>query len=393
MNYSSKHKTLVFLTSRFPYPLEKGDKLRAYHQIKHLSSLYNIVLVSLSESKINEAQKKQLSVFCSEVHVIHLSKFQKYLGVLKAILSEKPFQVGYFFNYSIQHKINKILKKTKPDFIFCQLIRVAEYVKSYHECPKMIDYMDALSLGMERRSKLEKGIKKILFEKEGIRLQKYEHHVFDFFEKHLIISEQDKVHILHKNQQNIHVVPNGVDATFFSPKSTKKNYDIVFTGNMSYAPNINAAQFIVNEILPLLPETTSVLIAGANPSNEVLGLKSKRVNISGWVNDIRDSYYDAKIFVAPMFLGTGLQNKLLEAMATGTPCITTTLANNALAAIPEHDILIAQDAESFSQQIKELLTYDKKRNELAENGRKFILANYSWETTNENLKKIIGLQI
>src|SRR5690606_20190025 len=262
----------------------------------------------------------------------------------------KPFQVGYFYQHSIHHQIDILLKRIEPDHIFCQLIRAAEYVKNYHSCTKTIDYMDALSAGIKRRIPQSSLLSRWLFRSEWKRLTRYENILFDYFEYHTIISEQDRDLIAHPQRAKIDILPNGVGEHFFNySKPVQKTHDLVFTGNLSYPPNINAVHYITHEICPVLKASgrnVSVLISGANPVSEIERLQGK-IDLTGWVEDIRDSYAKGIVFVAPMFIGTGLQNKLLEAMAMGIPCITTPLANNALGA-DSSSILLAETPEGFA---------------------------------------------
>ena len=390
MNSSNKHKRIVIITSRFPYPLEKGDKLRAYHQIKQLSKFFEIDLISTTENNIKQEYIQQLEPYCKSIQIYTLSFFQRIWGIFKSLIDKKPFQVGYFYQYSIHKKIKTFLNKTQPDHIYCQLIRSSEYVKNYHNCPKTIDYMDALSKGMERRAKSSSFIKRYIFNSEYKRLLNYENSIYEYFENHTIISQQDQEYIFHKNKKLIHVVPNGIDESFLEVNhSQSKDVDIVFIGNMSYPPNITAAQFITHDILPLLSKDTKIKIAGSSPSKEVLKLASEQVEVTGYVEDIKSAYWSAELFVAPMFLGTGLQNKLLEAMALGIPCITTTLANNALGAEPEKDILIADNAEEFAQQIMRLQADSELKKQIITNSRSFILDNYKWDAVIKDLIQLI----
>lgn len=379
----------MVITSRFPYPLEKGDKLRAYYQIKELAPFFEIHLLALSEFKVSSADLKQLAPFCKNITVLQLSFLERWLYTFLQFFDSKPFQIGYFTSYSKKRKVKYLLEEIKPDHIYCQLIRPAEYVKDYHTCTKTIDYMDALSKGIERRAETAVWYKKPFFKAEFQRLRQYEHKVFDYFEYHTIISEQDKNVIFHKERNKIKVVPNGVDKSFFEyEKVPEKKYTLVFTGNMNYAPNIEASKFLVNEILPKL-DSANLVLAGANPSEEILKLKSENVSITGWVEDIKAIYKAGTIFVAPMFLGTGLQNKLLEAMALEIPCITTTLANNALKAEKNKSILIANTKDEFVLAIKELLEKENLKKSIAQNGKTFVLENYNWHSSTKLLIDLI----
>ena len=249
--------------------------------------------------------------------------------------------------------------------------------------------MDAFSKGMERRAKDSNFLVKPLINSEYKRLLRYENLMFEYFENKTIISKQDREFIFHKNRKEISIVSNGVDIDYFKPTTTSEKFDIIFVGNLNYPPNISACLFIVNEILPLLPINSNVLLSGATPNQQVFNLASSKVLVRSWVEDIRTSYNVGKVFVAPMFTGTGLQNKLLEAMAMQLPCVTTSLVNNALNANTVNEVLLAQSPREFADVIIGLLSSDKKRVDLALNGRRFVEKTYSWNTFNEKLENII----
>lgn len=380
------------IVSRFPYPLEKGDKLRAYHQIKGLAEVYDIVLCCTTEGPVSERAFSEVKRFCREIHLFPLSKAGLLVQAALSVLTNRPFQVAYFYRYQHFRKIRQLLETVRPDHIYCQLLRVAEYVKDYHHCPKTIDYMDALSKGMERRVSTEPWYKSWFFNIEFKRLMRYERRVFDYFEHKTIISAQDQQYIRHPKRRDIRIIPNGVDESFFNYPETEKRYDLLFTGNLSYAPNIEAACYLVKEILPLLDKKgyrLTVLLSGADPHPRVKSLASDRVTVTGWVDDIRSSYAQSRIFVAPMFIGTGLQNKLLEAMAMGLPCVTTPLANNALRAENRENILLAEQSSEFVEKIAVFLTEIDTFAQISYKGRSFVRENYSWNFQNNQLISLL----
>ncbi|SFT55119.1 sugar transferase, PEP-CTERM/EpsH1 system associated [Lishizhenia tianjinensis] len=386
MNSSATHKEkLVVLTSRFPYPLEKGDKLRAYYQMIELAKVYDIHLLALTEIELKDEWIKEVEKYCKAIHVFKLNKVQKLFGTALQLLTNKPFQVGYFTNYGVKKQINQLLKAIEPDHIYCQLVRPAEYVKNYHACPKTIDYMDALSKGIHRRIALAPWYKRPFFKAEYQRLRNYEHKIFDYFEHHSIITAQDREMIFHKDRNEIAIIPNGVSPSFFNFQHKEEpTKDLVFTGNLSYPPNIEASLYLGQHIMPALPKL-SLQISGANPVQEIKALENKQIEVTGWVDDIRTAYASAKIFVAPMFIGTGLQNKLLEAMAMGLPCITTTLANNALGAKDKHSILIANTEAEFIAAVETLLTDNTLYQHIQGNARTFVNNNFNWHSSSMRL--------
>ena len=253
--------------------------------------------------------------------------------------------------------------------------------------------MDVFSKGIERRKSTDSFYMKPFLAFEYRRLLKYESYVFDFFNHKTIISEQDKNHIPHANKNEITVVPNGVDFEYFKPIALEKKFELLFNGNMNYPPNVESVEFLVNKIMPLvwekLPET-KLLISGASPNKKVLALQSSRVVVSGWVDDIRNNFAQSKILVAPMQISIGLQNKLLEAMAMQIPCVTSTLANNAIGALHNNQIMVADTPSQYADYIIELLTDAQKAKQIALNGYRFSNTNFNWSTSISILDKLIS---
>jgi glycosyltransferase involved in cell wall biosynthesis len=172
----------------------------------------------------------------------------------------------------------------------------------------------------------------------------------------------------------------------------EKKYEIVFIGNMSYAPNVDAAEYLAQKVLPLVhqqkPEV-KLLLAGASPAKRVQDLQNEFVHITGWVDDIRDCYAEARIFIAPMQIGTGLQNKLLEAMAMKIPSITSKLANSALYAKDGEEILIGETPEDYAKHIIKLLNDDEFATRIADAGYRFVNHKYNWEIATNKLSDIM----
>ena len=384
---------IIFITSRFPFPIDKGDKLRAYYQIKELSKVHNVYLISISEKNLNQNDINKLKEVCSDIHIFKINLFKRILNLFKTFINNKPFQVNYFYSKSIQRNIDNIIKEVQPDHIICQLIRTAMYMKNQHQIPSTIDYMDALSKGIQRRIPIASFWMKPILKMEFERLKKFENLAYEFFENHIIISKSDRNSIAHNKSSKIKIIANGIDTEIFKKYKFKKKYDLVFIGNLNYVPNIDTALYIGNTIVPELRKTypdIKILIAGSNPSNKVKKLSNENITISGWVEDIKEAYLSGKIFFAPMKIGTGLQNKLLEAMSLEIPCITSPLANKALGAINNNHILIGNNSQEHINHIKYCLENNSAAEHLGANGRVFVKKNFSWNKSNELLLNVLS---
>ena len=385
---------IFVLLPRIPFPLEKGDKLRAFNQIKQLAKHNEIILCALNDDpKVSEQDAfHALQPYCQSINFIRITKPQILLGLIRAFLKGLPMQCGYFYNRKAAKKIDALIAKHKPDMLFGQLLRVAEYIR-FKNFPKAIDYQDIFSYGMKRRADIASFVTRPIYNMEYHRLCRYEAAIFEDFDVKTIISEPDRALFPHKRHNEILIIPNGVDHDYFKPQECEKHYDLVFTGNMSYPPNVNAVEYLANEILPIVWKTlpdVKLYIAGATPDPKVKKAASERIIVSGWLDDIRDAYAQSRVFIAPMRIGTGLQNKLLEAMSMRLPAITSPLANASLGAKPNEEILVGSNTEEMAQHIITLLTDKEKAEHLAQAGFDFTNRVYDWEKATEILQNAMS---
>ncbi|MEO1437699.1 MAG: glycosyltransferase, partial [Bacteroidota bacterium] len=168
---------IFILTSRFPFPTEKGDKLRIYHQIKELSKRHEIILCSLTEFPIEARYRAELEQYCSKIFIYNISKAQIAAGLLGALFNGLPFQVAYFKHQRIAKQINQAIDSTNPDYLFAQLIRTSEYLRKRNE-NKYLDYMDAFSEIARKMIAKAPWYSKWLWKWEHRKLKKYEQQIY-----------------------------------------------------------------------------------------------------------------------------------------------------------------------------------------------------------------------
>jgi polysaccharide biosynthesis protein PslH len=377
---------IMVVLSRVPWPLEKGDKLRAYYLMKELAKKHEIILFCLADQKIHPMAEQKLKEFCSEIFIYRLSIWGRLWRLAQGLFKKTPFQVNYFYSKGAQKAFDSFLEEHIPQHIFCQLLRTAEFVRKYKTIPKSMDYMDALGAGMLKMAKASKWPSSMFMNTEFERLKAYELEIQPLFQSHYIISNQDLKQM--PLTEKMKVIPNGVGLNFFEAKPQKKSIDILFSGNMNYRPNVESARFLVKEVMPIVwrsnPNLT-VTIAGATPSPSVLSLKSDLVTITGWIDDIAAVYQQSRLFVAPMLINSGMQNKILEAMASKIPVITTSLANNAIKAPENEAILLGDNPEEIAAHINLLINDQLTSELLGKAGYDFVKKSYSWKGASELL--------
>jgi polysaccharide biosynthesis protein PslH len=379
---------IVILLSRFPYPLEKGDKLRAFHQIKSLSADFDICLICISTFIVDKKHLDQVQQYCSQIHILQLSKWKAFCNAGFCLLGKNPLQVGYYYQRHLQKKIDVIALNFNAELVYVQLARMANYA-IHLPYKKVLDFQDAFSLNYARSALVAKFPFNKIYKLEGKRMMHFEKKILPRFDASTIISESDKISI---GDIHIHVIRNGVDSIYFSPMYKPKIYDILFVGNLGYLPNVLAVETIVQDIYPQLFAINSnikILIAGANPSDKIINFANNNITVQAWLPDIRDAYAQAKIFVAPLHTGAGLQNKLLEAMSMQLPCITTSICNSALHATPNEDIMIANTTDDFVKEIIELLQNERKQMQIGNQARQTILQQFEWASANKLLQNLL----
>jgi glycosyltransferase involved in cell wall biosynthesis len=227
---------------------------------------------------------------------------------------------------------------------------------------------------------------------ESTRLKHYEHYIYTKFDFATVISASDRNLIFHYDNQDIVILPNGIDKTYFVPQQREKNFELLFTGNMSYPPNVQSAIYLVHKIMPLVWDelpNCRLLISGANPVASVKSLAGNLVTVRPWIDDIRVSYAESQVFIAPMLIGSGMQNKLLEAMSMKMPCITSELANKALGAKGGEAILVGKNEKEYADNILGLIKNPEWANDVAEKGHSFVTQRFDWSKSNQQILNLI----
>lgn len=382
---------LLAILPRFPYPVDKGDKLRAFHHLKYLAQRHEVSVFALSDEPVSAENLAVLEAFCTRVTVYPLNKAGILWRLLWNVLGDIPFQTAWHFDAGAEQKLLAEIERQKPDVLFYQLVRTAEFAK-HTALPKVLDLQDPMSENIRLRLGKEPWWKRIAFRWEYKRLLRYEARMAERFQQICIISERDRNDLPEPTRSRAKLVSNGIDVAHYTPQSAVRTVDLVFVGAMGYVPNVEAARFIVERIVPELHTLgiqATVTIVGADPAPEVRALAGGSVTVTGRVPDTRQYYAQAKVMVAPMFINTGIQNKILEAAAMGLPVVTTAEANEAIGAEPEHEVLLAQTPAAFARQIAHLLSDTEWAETVAQNGRRFVLSKFTWEACGEQLAKLL----
>ncbi|RKY76379.1 TIGR03087 family PEP-CTERM/XrtA system glycosyltransferase [candidate division KSB1 bacterium] len=386
---------ILFLTPRLPFPPVGGDKLRVFNFIKHLSRNHKIALISFIADPDEANYLIEYASLLERVKTVLLSKEKSYSNACRGILSPKPFQIHYYYLKKMRQLIFQEIESGKYDLVFVHLIRMAEYVKDLRGVPRILDLTDAISLNYERSVRYRRDVFYLvnLIEKEKVR--RYETEIISHFEKNLLISSVDKNYLSrYTDNQNIEIVPNGVDIDYFQFYDGVFDLNrVVFLGNMRTFPNSDAVEYFCKEILPLIRKELPKVkfhIIGSEPSKVVRKLASEpEVVVTGYVKDVRPFLRKAAVSVCPMRVGAGIQNKILESMAMGTPVVSTPEGVEGIEVNPGQEILVSNSSSDFAQKVTELIQNRALRRSISLNARRLVEKKYTWEITLNQLEHII----
>lgn len=383
---------LVAVLPRFPYPLDKGDKLRAYHLLRQLSQRHQIYIFALTDSPVSAEDFKAVEQFATAVEVFRLSRWRILLRLLGNVFSRLPFQTAYHTDSRALHRFQAFVNTHNPDAVFCQLIRTGEFA-AHISCPGILDFQDALSENMRLRIGRENPFLRPLFRMEYKRLLAYEREMPNRFRSLCIISEKDRQALPESVQAQTRIVGNGIDMQFYKHMQAQTQpIDLLFVGAMSYRPNIEATIFLVKQVLPLLKLkglNLNISIVGADPVAEVKALASERVTVTGRVEDTRPYYASARLMVAPMFISTGVQNKILEAAAMLVPVVTTPQAAEAVGNPEKKCFAEASTAEEFAEKIAYLLQNSEISAAYFQQAYAYVQQHFSWEFCAQQLENCL----
>jgi sugar transferase (PEP-CTERM/EpsH1 system associated) len=385
---------LVFVANRIPYPPFRGDKLKIFNLACCLAPEHELHLIAFYEtSKELEYEVELLKVFTT-VTLIPLKKWQCLLNtVLALFIPGKPLQVGYFHSTKFKNTVKQSLDRIQPQAIHVQHLRMAQQIPSEYRPLALLDLPDAISLYYQRRANhVASPFLKLAFSFETNRLKKYEHRILPQFPKVLCCSAEDGKHLqeLHPTIK-IGILENGVDVQTYAPRSTENHgpVKLLFTGNMTYAPNVDAVQYFADEIFPSIQEKFPEVvfeIAGQKPTPQVLALAQRDgISVTGFIPNLADAYASATLVVAALRFGAGTQNKVLEALSMNIPVICSPIGFHGIGLTHGEGIWCEHDTSNFILRIHQILSDTQTHKSLATQAGDKIRTRFNWNTIAKQL--------
>lgn len=385
---------LLFLTSRLPWPPDRGDRLRTFNLLREFSQEHEISLVSFISKPEETILREHIKDYCKDIHLLHLPSWQSALSAVFNIWRGLPLQLEYYRSSKMDQLVDQLISREKFQAVYVHLFRMAPFVSQHPGIYRIIDLTDVISQEIATSLPYRSTISRMIYGTERPRIAAYESHVANWADETWLISDNDKLELGRQcGQANLQTIPNGVNLDEFFPKEIKaRDSHLIFVGNLNVFHNIDAIKFLVQEILPLIREKKpdcKLYIVGAGESRIVSDLAQQPgVVLVGFVNELNDALNEAAIFVAPLRFSAGVQNKVLEAMAAGVPVVTTTNVNAGLGARPGKDLVVADDPQNITDQVIALLQDPEHCQMLRFNARRFVERQFSWQVAVERMRQI-----
>jgi len=395
-------RNLLFLSHRIPYPPDKGDKIRAWNILRYLSRTHRIHLGCFIDDPADRQDLAPLAAHCADLTCLPLDPRAQRLKALLRLRRRQPLSLGYFQDRRLQRWVDAKLADGAIDSVYVFSSAMAGYVMHAKVARRVLDMVDVDSEKWTAYAETARFPARHVWAREGRTLLAFERLAAARFDHSLFVSEhewQRFVTLAPETVDRTSWVSNGVDFDHFSPAHgfvppfAGEGADLVFTGRMDYRPNIDAVRWFAREVLPVLRRrvpTARFWIVGAAPTNEVRALtRLSGVEVTGRVPDTRPYLAAADVVVAPLGIGRGIQNKLLEAMAMARPVVATPEAFQGVRAEPGRDILLASGVDETVQRIADVL--DGRHATMGAAARCAVEASHQWSVTLRPLDRLFGV--
>lgn len=387
---------ILMLTPYLPYPLLSGGQIRTYNLLKNLSKHHQITLFALIKDLSEKKHIKHLKPFCHQVKVFKRTKNPWALrNILLAGFTPYPFLVTRNLPQGMRRAIKTQLQTSDYDLIHAETFYMMPNIPKT-QVPTLLVEQTIEHLGYQYYAQTSHPLIKPLLYIDIAKIKYWETH---FWKKatHLVtMSPEDKAYIKQHlpHSVKVDVVANGVDIQKFSqiPKKLPPHPTILFVGTFKWLPNIDAVEYLVKHLWPGIKsqiKDAKLWIVGHNPTPNVKQFaKHPDIKVSSNVADIRNAYAKAHVLLAPIRSGKGTRYKIIEAMATKTPVITTSLGAEGLNLTPDKHVLIGDNASKLTQLSIKLLQKPQLQHQLATNAYRHVSQNYSWQTISQDLDQL-----
>ena len=372
---------VLFLVTRFPVPAWRGDQLRAYHHLRLLAPRHEITCVALVARQPPAEARAEIQALGVRVEVVRLGLGDAVASLARVLRGDRrPLQVLLYSGRAARARVTRLMAGS--DVVHAQLLRALAHLPGARPPAAVVDLIDALSTNFARRAASERAFLTPAVAWEAARLGRCETELVRSGRPCLVVAESERAAL--GGHGSIRVVPNGVEGGAFPyVEDGRPPARLVFGGNLGYFPNVDAAGWLARDILSRVRTSVpaaELRLVGARPARAVRQLATMPgVSLAASVPAMAPELAASTVAIIPLRAGSGLQNKVLEAMAVGTPVVATSRAVAALDVRPGEHVLVADDAAGLAEAVVTLLGDPELRRRLARAARALVERRYRWE--------------
>jgi len=383
---------ILIITPSLPYPPHWGFGIRVFQIAKNLGKSHEVTLLTIAEEN-QEEDINTMRKYCKAVHAVPgEQKNQRRYAQLLSLFHPKSFLQSSLKSKALQAKFTELINQEHFDIIQVESSHLAS-LNLASDSTLVLDEHNIEYMLLQRMYQTERSLVRRLFSwAEFVKFQREEKQFWDRADGVVLTSEPERSQFSEMCPgKPVTCGPNGVDIDFFKPEATEIDRNsIVLTGLMRYRPNIDAALFMVNDILPLIHKRRPDVvfsIVGAGPPEEIRRLASRHVVVTDLVPDVRPYAQTAGALVVPLRMGSGTRLKVLEGLAMARPMVSTALGCEGIDVLHDKHILIANDAASFADEVLKVLDEPDLGQRLGSAGRTLVEEKYSWPTVVDGLEQ------
>ncbi len=384
------------LTHRLPYPPDRGDRIRSFNLLKLLAEHYDVSIACTSEEPVWLQHHQLLSTIAKNVTIYPISPTYSKLKIPGALIKGQAITPAWHFRQGLANEIMQWHERDPFDTVLTFCTGMAQYAKTlmkpigdfkvpYH----ILDLVDVDSVKWDSYAKQALPPKKWVYAAEARNLRKIEACQIDQYNAITVVSQAEAdTYNKHVTQNDIlHVVGNGVDYEYFNPlpqvPENQEHHNIVFVGVLNYLPNSQCIQWFIKNVIPTLRKknpNVTLQVVGRHPTAKINELNNvPGVEIVGSVPDVRQYLAGASLVIAPLRIARGIQNKVLEAMASQRTVVCSPAAAQGIIAQDKKHLFVADEPQQWVDTIDNLLNDPKTRQTVGFAAREQVIQEYSWQ--------------
>lgn len=389
---------ILFLAHRIPYPPNKGDKIRSFHELRALVDRgHQVHLRAFADDVEDLEYHLELRRWCASVEIIPLRKWRAWARAGLSVATRRSLSVGYYTSRKMRKSVKRAVAENEIDAVLVYSSTMAQYVPRELTSSTVVDLVDIDSEKWRIYASKIRPPYSWAYKIDWKRLRKYEYEIVNRFAYTVVTTEREAALLNELDEftrrARLRTITNGVDLELFRPGARlAESPRLIFIGAMDYFANIEGIRWFVEEVLPLIRRSeprAEFFIIGPKPTEEVLCLGGNEgVKVTGFIRDIQPYLQSAMVYVMPLRIARGVQNKVLEAMAAGKAIVATSEVAAGLRVTGGEQLLVADTPHLFADAVVGIIRDSDLRGSLEEEARLFVESEHAWPPL---LQKMVGL--